>query len=100
MREIGAEQLLHRRRAVFALHVAPKLAPERRLGAIAAAHHHMEAFDRISLCIDGDPASNQADIANVVLSAVIGAARQVDVNWMLDLKPCLNVLRSEEHTSQ
>src|SRR5215470_16406087 len=91
MCEVGAEQLFYRRRAILTLHVAPKLAPDRRVGAKTATHHHMEAFDRISLVIDGDPASDQSDIADIVLGAGIWAARQMDINCMLDLEPRLNV---------
>src|SRR5262245_32490299 len=92
MGKVGLKQLLNGNRAIIAPQLAQELAPDGRVGAVAAADDNMEAFDGITLIIDSDPAADEADITDVMLGTGIGAACQVNVDRMLDLESRLNVL--------
>ena len=67
MREIRAQQALDGVRTILDLDVAPQFPPDPRRGAESAADHHMEAFHGVAVVVDGDPAADQADVAELAV---------------------------------
>ena len=84
MREIGLEQVLDPRGRVLGFHVAQDLAADRALGAEAAAGNDVIAIDRIAFLIDRDARRDETDVADVMLRAGMMAAREMDVDRLIE----------------
>src|SRR5712691_2708610 len=94
VREIGPQDAFDRRRRVFGLHVAVKLAAEHGIGSEAAAGKDVVALDGIALFRGLHLASQQTDLADVVLGAGVVAAGEMDIDRPVELEACLAPTRN------
>src|SRR5882724_10965500 len=91
VRHVSPENALDEPRAVLDLHVAIELATDAGIGAEAAADEHVETLDSVLAgVIDGHAAGDHADVADVVLRAGVGAAREMDVDGTVEYHPRLH----------
>src|SRR5262249_61970683 len=93
MREIGLEHTLDGGRRVFSFDVAVDLPSESLVGTQAAADMDVVALDGVASRRDRHSGAEKPDVADVVLSAGIGAAREVDVHRAVELQPRLAPVR-------
>src|ERR1700730_11423174 len=97
MMQIGPEHALDCCRRIFRLDVMVDFAPDARVGAKAAADVNVISFDRIALLRHRYPGAKQADVADIMLRAGIGAAGEMDVHGRIELHtrlaPPRNLLR-------
>src|SRR6516225_10121233 len=94
MREIGLEHTLDGGRRVFSLDVAVDLPSESLVGTEAAADMDVVALDGVAVLRDRHSGAEEPDVADIVLSAGIGAAREVDVYRAVELQPRLAPVRN------
>src|SRR5262249_56278006 len=80
-------------RGVFSLDVAVALPSESLVGTEAAADMDVVALDGVAVLRDRHSGAEKPDVADVVLSAGIGAAREVDVHRAVKLQPRLAPVR-------
>src|SRR5258706_1771522 len=85
--QIDPQQLFNGGGTVLRLHVVPDFFADSRVRAVATAHHNMEPLHGIAFVVDCDLAANEPDVANVMLRARIEAAREVDIDWLVDSEP-------------
>src|SRR6202040_3363517 len=86
MMQIGPEHALDCCRRIFRLDVMVDFAPDARVGTKAAADVNVIAFDRIALLRHRYPGAKQADVADIMLRAGIGAAGEMDVHRRVELR--------------
>ena len=67
------------------------------LGAIAATGDNVIAIDRVTLVIDAHPCRDEPDVADIMLSAGMMAACQMNIDRLIEcdarFAPCCDILR-------
>src|SRR3974377_901934 len=89
MRKVGREQTLDHGRNVLRLHVAIDLAPERGVRSKPAAGEHVIAFDGRGVFAGLDLASEEPDVADVVLRTGVMTAGEMDVHRTIEFDAAL-----------
>jgi len=94
LREIGAEHGFEAPGQFVGRDVAADLAAERQLRAAAAADNHVIPLGLriVAGAAEVDLGGEEADIADIMLRAGIGAAGQVDVERLVEVDPRIEMI--------
>src|SRR5262245_6789878 len=84
MREIGLKQALDEGRRVLGLHVLLQGRADGSVSPEVPADGDVVSLHGVSVVADGDPRTEETDVADVVLGARVMAARQMDVDRLVE----------------